>query len=95
MNMPYDVLEKIINSLPEAAVIELTHYVQYLTSIYSTKDKNAYITNRINEFLQKNSDAFTEFKTMEKASLSSIRELTKNDTWWYLVGWFWRTINDE
>ena len=49
--MPYDVLEKTINSLPEAAVIELTHYVQYLASIYSTKDKNAYITNRINEFL--------------------------------------------
>lgn len=93
--MPYNVLEKTINSLPEAAVIELTHYVQYLASIYSTKDKNAYITNRINEFLQKNSDAFTEFKTLEKASLSSIRELTKNDTWWYLVGWFWRTINDE
>ena len=41
--MPYDVLEKTINSLPEAAVIELTHYVQYLASIYSTKDKNAYI----------------------------------------------------
>ena len=41
VNMPYDVLEKTINSLPEAAVIELTHYVQYLASIYSTKDKKS------------------------------------------------------
>lgn len=79
--MPYDVLEKTINSLPEAAVIELTHYVQYLASIYSTKEKDISVTNRINDFLQKNPDAFAEFKTMEKASLSSIGELTKNDTW--------------
>ena len=36
--MLYDILEKTINSLPEAAVIELTHYVQYLASVYSTKE---------------------------------------------------------
>ena len=79
--MPYDILEKTINSLPEAAVIELTHYVQYLASVYSTKEKDTSVTARINEFLQKNPDAFPEFKTMQKASLSAVRKLTKNDSW--------------
>ena len=79
--MPYDVLEKTINSLPEAAVIELTHYVQYLAAVYSTKEKDTSVTARINEFLQKNPDTFSDFKTMEKASLSSVRESTKNDSW--------------
>ncbi len=79
--MPYDILEKTINSLPEAAIIELTHYVQYLASVYSAKETESSITNKINDFLKNNPDAFAEFKTMEKASLSSIRELTKNDAW--------------
>ena len=78
--MPYDVLEKTINSLPEAALVELTHYVEYLASIYSQKE-NQSVTNKINNFLKNNPDCFDEFKTIEKASLSSIRELTKNDMW--------------
>ena len=79
--MPYDVLEKTINSLPEAAIIELTHYVKYLASVYSKKENDQTVTNRINNFLKNNPDAFDEFKTMEKASLNSVRELTKNDSW--------------
>ena len=78
--MLYDVLEKTINSLPEAALVELTHYVEYLASIYSQKE-NQSVTNKINNFLKNNPDCFDEFKTIEKASLSSIRELTKNDMW--------------
>ena len=66
--MPYDVLEKTINSLPEAALVELTHYVEYLTSIYSQKE-NQSVTNKINNFLKNNPACFDEFKTMEKASL--------------------------
>ncbi len=79
--MPYDVLEKTINSLPEAAITELTHYVQYLASVYSPKKEKISITNKINNFLKENPNVFSEFKTQEKASLSSIRELTKNDAW--------------
>lgn len=79
--MPYDVLEKTINSLPEAAVVELTHYVEYLASVYSVKETNQSVTTKINDFLRNNPEAFSEFKTMEKASLSSVRELTKNDSW--------------
>lgn len=67
-SLPYDVLEKTINSLPEAALVELTHYVEYLASIYSQKENHS-VTNKINNFLKKNPDCFDEFKTMEKASL--------------------------
>lgn len=79
--MPYDVLEKTINSLPQEAVMELTHYVEYLASIYNKKKEDKTITSKINDFLKKNPDSFEEFKGIEKASLNSIRELTKNDTW--------------
>lgn len=67
-SLPYNVLEKAINSLPEAALVELTHYVEYLASIYSQKE-NQSVTNKINNFLKKNPDCFDEFKTMEKESL--------------------------
>lgn len=79
----YEVLEKQIKSLPENAVLEVMHYVGYLTSLYSHQEKNKSesITDKINDFLAKNPTAFDEFSPMQKASLSAIRELTKNDTW--------------
>lgn len=79
--MPYEILEKQINSLPSEAIVELSHYVEYLSIRYAKKEKEPSLTNKINDFFQKNSNSFNEFKIMEKANLSSIRELTKNDSW--------------
>lgn len=79
--MSFDVLQKQIQSLPDAALDELLHYVEYLTFVYSSKKETNGITSKINDFLQNNPNAFDEFKDAQKTSIASIRELTKNDTW--------------
>ncbi len=79
--MPYEVLEKQIRALPEAAQQEVAHYVAYLFSIYMEKPKNEGVTKRVNAFLKENPTAFDEFEPVRKAGLEAIRELTKNDTW--------------
>lgn len=38
--MSYEVLEKQINSLPEEAVAEVEHYVNYLVGVYKKKENN-------------------------------------------------------
>lgn len=79
--MSYEVLEKQIKALPEQAFSELANYIEYLTFRYAKKDEGVSVKNKINEFLEKNPNAFEEFKTIENAGVSSIRELTKNDSW--------------
>ena len=79
--MSFEVLQKQIQALPEAALNELFHYVEYLSFVYSNKKETNAVTSKIDDFLKKNPDAFEEFRENEKASIKSIRELTKNDTW--------------
>ncbi len=79
--MSYEVLEKQIKALPDDAFTELSHYVEYLTMRYGWQKKEISITNKINDFFKQNPDSFNEFKNIEKSNLSSLRELTKNDTW--------------
>lgn len=79
--MPYEVLEKQIKALPEEAVLEVAHYVDYISSIYKVKQSDDSIKSKINAFLQKNPDAFDEFSPVQEAGIEAIRELTKNDTW--------------
>ena len=72
--MPYKVLEKQINALPEVAVLELTNYVNYLTSVSCTPQKSATLTSKINSFLKENPDSFSEFQKLESAGLQAVRE---------------------
>ncbi len=50
--MPYEILEKQINSLPSEAIVELSHYVEYLSIRYAKKEKEPSLTNKINDFLE-------------------------------------------
>ncbi len=79
--MPYAVLEKQIRELPEAAQLEVAHYVNYLYSLYTEKSKKDSVTERVNAFLKENPTAFDEFAPVREVGVEAIRELTKNDTW--------------
>ena len=79
--MPYEVLEKQIRALPEEALQELSHYVGYLFSIYTSSSKKTSISSKVNDFMKSNPNAFDEFKPVQNAGLETIRELTKNDSW--------------
>ena len=79
--MPFAVLEKQIRALPEAAQLEVAHYVGYLYSLYSEKQKNESISERVNAFLKENPNAFDEFAPLRECGIEAIRELTKNDAW--------------
>ena len=80
--MSYEVLEKQIQTLPSQALVELSHYISYLQTVYSNEQKTeTSISSKINKFLKNNPDCFQEFNQIEKSSLKAIRELTKDDTW--------------
>lgn len=79
--MPYEVLEKQIKALPEEAILEVAHYVEYISAVYKVKKSDDSIKNKINTFLQKNPDAFDEFAPVQETGIEAIRELTKNDSW--------------
>ena len=79
--MPYEVWEKQFKALPEAAQLEVAHYVGYLFAIYNAGQKSASVKERINSFMSGNPNAFDEFAPAQDAGLEAIRELTKNDEW--------------
>ena len=79
--MSYDTLEKQIQALPLEAQLEVAHYVGYLFSLYNSVNQKNIISEKINTFMKNNPTAFNEFSNTQEASLESIRELTKNDTW--------------
>lgn len=82
--MPFAVLEKQISALPLEAQREVVHYVGYLYSLYnskSSKKRKQSISERINEFMKENPNAFDEFAPVQNAGIEAIRELTKNDSW--------------
>jgi len=64
--MPYDILEKKINTLPERGIEELSHYVDYLCYIYNQK---------------KDLSEADGLKKMRETGLATVWEKLKNDTW--------------
>lgn len=79
--MTYEVLERQIRALPEAAQREVAHYVGYLSSVYGDGAKNEAVKERIHAFMRENPAAFDEFAPVRGAGIEAIRELTKNDEW--------------
>ena len=79
--MPLAVLERQIRALPEAAQMEVAHYVGYLYSLYNAKPQRDGVTEKVNAFLKENPAAFDEFARESEAGIEAIRELTKNDSW--------------
>lgn len=64
--MPYTILEKKINTLPERGIEELSHYVDYLCYVYNQK---------------KELSETESLKKIRESSLATVWDGLKNDTW--------------
>ncbi len=67
--MPYEVLERKIQTLPAEGLEELSHYVDYLCIVYQAKKGNKSLSEE------------ESLKKLRNASLQTVWEELKNDSW--------------
>ena len=77
-----DALEDVENRVQTFSLAEQIHLLNFVAS--NINKRTSLLNNQYSEeeSLQK----------MREASLATVWETVKNDTWWYLYAWLWHTF---